>query len=648
MLSGSSDVFNDTAQQNGVVDVASNQYDGLDRLILATLPEGGTVGYAYSPDLENNITAVTRTAKPGSPLTPLMTSYAYDPLYNKPTRITDPLGLVTTFSYDPATGNLLSSVADAGGSGHFNATARYTYNGYGQVLSATDPLGTVTAFAYDGHGNPTMIIRDSGAGHLNQATAMIYSPLGDVISLTDPNGNITTSTYDADRRLTQVSAPPAPFPLVTAFTYDPDGRLLATQKSANGTVLATTGATYTLTGKLASATDANGNVTRYAYDAVDRLAQVSDAAGRVTNYTYDALGRLLGVYNPAIQPEALLALGYTPDGLRASLGDANGNVTNYGYDGFDRLLTTTYPDASAETLSYDADGSVLTRQTRRGDTITFTYDTLNRLSTKAAPGEPTVTYAYDLAGHRIGVSDTSAAIAAPAASASYTTTLTYDALNRPISVGWTPAPSQAAPAASSASFAFGYDPTNRRVSASATDSSWLSYPAGPSALSYAVNALNQYTAVGAATPTYDGNGNLTSDGSYTYCYDAESRLTAVLGSGTCASPGTAVASYAYDAQGRRKAKTAGGTTTLFVTDADDRVVLEYDGTTGALETWYAYGLGPAAALNQMNVAAGTRETMIPDIQGSIIGTLDSGTGTLTKSGYQPFGENTTVLSGTYL
>ncbi len=74
--------------------------------------------------------------------------------------------------------------------------------------------------------------------------------------------------------------------------------------------------------------------------------------------------------------------------------------------------------------------------------------------------------------------------------------------------------------------------------------------------------------------------------------------------------------------------------------------MEYDGTTGAVQRWYSFGQGPDAVLNQMNVAAGTRTTLIPDIQGSIIGTLDSG-GALTKSGYQPFGENPAVLTGTY-
>lgn len=72
----------DPAQQNGVVNVARNQYDDQDRLVLATAPEGGSVAYAYSHDLRHNIIQVTQTPKPGSPLSPLVTSYTYDQLYN--------------------------------------------------------------------------------------------------------------------------------------------------------------------------------------------------------------------------------------------------------------------------------------------------------------------------------------------------------------------------------------------------------------------------------------------------------------------------------------------------------------------------------------------------------------------------------------
>jgi RHS repeat-associated protein len=155
-------------------------------------------------------------------------------------------------------------------------------------------------------------------------------------------------------------------------------------------------------------------------------------------------------------------------------------------------------------------------------------------------------------------------------------------------------------------------------------------------VAYSANTLNQYTAVGAVTPTYDGNGNLTFDGTLTYGYDAESRLTAVT------QGATAVASYAYDAQGRRKLKTVGAATTVYVTDADNREVLEYDGASGQIARWNAYGLGSNDVLAQMNVPAASRATFIPNIQGSILSTLDSATGALTKTGYLPYGKSASV------
>ena len=132
------------------------------------------------------------------------------------------------------------------------------------------------------------------------------------------------------------------------------------------------------------------------------------------------------------------------------------------------------------------------------------------------------------------------------------------------------------------------------------------------------------------TPTYNADGNLTNDGTFALGYDAENRLVSASGAGN-------TASYAYDAQGRRKLKTVNGTTTISVTDADNREVLEYDGSSGQVLRWYSYGLGPNGALNRMDVPGGTRQTFIPDIQGSVLATQDSSTGALTKRGYLPYG-----------
>ena len=478
---------------------------------------------------------------------------------------------------------------------------------------------------------------------------MAYDALGNLISVTDPNGNVATATFDANRRPLSVMAPAAPAAagaVVTTNTYDADGRLLQVQQSAGATVLRTTQTAYTLTGKAATTTDPNGNVTRYAYDLDDRLTSAADPVGRLTTFAYDALGRPAQVSNAAIQSAPLVQRAYTPDGLTASLtiarANATFNVTNFAYDGLDRLSITTYPDSSTSTLGYDADGNVLTRQTRAGQTITFTYDTLNRLATKAAPSEPTVTYAYDLAGRLLGASDNSAAIAAATTPSGTlgTASMSYDQVNRPLSFTFGPAPAQTTPTAGSSAFTYAYDLTNRRIAGTATDNSWWSYPTTASAVSYTANNLDQYSAVGAVTPTYDGNGNLTFDGTFTYGYDAENRLTSVT------QGGTTVATYAYDAQGRRKSKTVSSATTIYVTDLVKRAVLDYDGTSGAVRNWYAFGSGPNGALNQMNVTANTRAALVADIQGSVIGSVDSGSGAITKTGYQTYGESGST-SGTF-
>jgi YD repeat-containing protein len=151
-------------------------------------------------------------------------------------------------------------------------------------------------------------------------------------------------------------------------------------------------------------------------------------------------------------------------------------------------------------------------------------------------------------------------------------TTAFDAVNRPVTVNWSPVQAQAPPPALGVTFGHGYDATNRRISQTVSDNSWLVYPGAAGTTAYSVNSLNQYTAVGSVTPTYDANGNLTSDGTYTYGYDLENRLISVSGAGQ-------TAAYAYDGMGHRKSRTVNGVTTLLVGDGTGPDDLEYDGIT---------------------------------------------------------------------
>jgi len=129
---------------------------------------------------------------------------------------------------------------------------------------------------------------------------------------------------------------------------------------------------------------------------------------------------------------------------------------------------------------------------------------------------------------------------------------------------------------------------------------------------YTVNGLNQYLSAGPATFTHDANGNLTSDGTSSYVYDAENRLVSSSASG-----GTTLS---YDPLGRLwKIWSQQTGTTSFLHDGD-HVVAEYDWT-GAMLRRYFWGPGADEPIIQDEGSAlnctGTR-FLHPNHQGSVI------------------------------
>jgi RHS repeat-associated protein len=97
---------------------------------------------------------------------------------------------------------------------------------------------------------------------------------------------------------------------------------------------------------------------------------------------------------------------------------------------------------------------------------------------------------------------------------------------------------------------------------------------------YSVNGQNQYTSAGAASFTYDANGNLTSDGSTTFTYDPENRLLTASGAKT--------ASLSYDPLGRLFQIWSPATgVTQFLYDGDE-LVAEYNAY-GTMLRRYVHG-----------------------------------------------------------
>lgn len=103
----------------------------------------------------------------------------------------------------------------------------------------------------------------------------------------------------------------------------------------------------------------------------------------------------------------------------------------------------------------------------------------------------------------------------------------------------------------------------------------------------AVNGLNQYTSAGPASFTYDANGNLITDGTWTYAYDAENRLVHATGAGKDVT-------LTYDPLGRLVQ--LGGSNVgdvQFLYDGD-ALVAEYSVGAGAMANRYVHGSNAAA------------------------------------------------------
>ncbi len=151
-----------------------------------------------------------------------------------------------------------------------------------------------------------------------------------------------------------------------------------------------------------------------------------------------------------------------------------------------------------------------------------------------------------------------------------------------------------------------------------------------------VNAKNQLVDPVNNIYHYDAAGNLTSDGSHSYTYDAENRLIQVDGTpGTCS---TATACYVYDALGRRVEKITPSRTNNYIYDLAGNVVTEWclvPGFTGWC-TSYMYLNGQLVA----QYSSGTTYFVHKDHLGSTRLVSNLNQSIADNLDYLPYGEQT--------
>jgi RHS repeat-associated protein len=367
-----------------------------------TDPLGNQTVYTYI-DLE--LMAVTRGAGTASAAT---TSYTYDPATLGLATVTDPNGNVTVNTYD-SNGNLLTTTDPLG------LTTSYSYNGSDQVLTKTSPLGETTSNSYDGNGN-----LQSVTDPLGNTTSYAYGDSahpGDVTSMTDPDGNVTSYTYDTYGDVASITVSPSSGVSDTAaYVYNTDSERTC-QASPNATaanvtcppagsppVSDTTATTYNAAGEMTSVTNPDGHTTGYAYDSDGNLGQVTDPNGNVTQYSYNGNNQQTKITLPDGTTQSS---GYNANGSLTSRTDGAGNVTHYGYDALNRLISTTDPLGKTASYAYDLAGNQISLTSPSGQVTSYTYDQANeRTGISYSDGTtPGVSYTYDADGRRFSMTD---------------------------------------------------------------------------------------------------------------------------------------------------------------------------------------------------------------------------------------------------
>ena len=224
------------------------------------------------------------------------------------------------------------------------------------------------------------------------------------------------------------------------------------------------------------------------------------------------------------------------------------------YDNGGRMVASnTTMGGVSRSLTYlvDKDGNRLQVTHPDGNYFTYSYDKLARMLQLRELGVSTLAAnVYNPQGARGSTRRVGASIA-----------YGYDTLVRLTSLT-----NNLAGTSGDLSFGFGYNPASQITTRTRSNDAFVYGGDVNVSRLYSVNGLNQYLSAGPASFSYDSNGNLTSDGSVNYGFDAENRLISASGARSAA--------LAYDPLGRLHS-TSGGSAgeTRFLYDGDELVAI---------------------------------------------------------------------------
>ena len=276
----------------------------------------------------------------------------------------------SVFTFDTATGHLLSESDLAGAQASPAYATTMAYNSSGQLSTITDPAGRSYTLGWT-------------SGHIT--------------SLTDSAGREVSYGYDSSGDLTDVygvgttRTPSLQNNDHTQYAYNTTTHLLTSVRQPK---------------YYGDTTTSPSPVMSMTYDSSERVLTQTDQDGRTTRFSYgpSSSPSLTSGQTLVTDPAGHEVLDTYTNGLltsqTAGYGSSTPSTTGYTYDPVSLGVTSiTDPRGNKETFSYNTQGEKTSSSNQLGQTTSYTYDALGDLASTTDPLGVKTSTGYDQAGH---------------------------------------------------------------------------------------------------------------------------------------------------------------------------------------------------------------------------------------------------------
>ncbi len=515
-------------------------------------------------------------------------------------------------------------------------------DGIRRTLHSIDQLGNATVYTYDASGNQ-LSVRDPN----NVGKDVVYDALGRAGQNTDTAGHTTNSGYDkAGNKVAtndgknqttfykfdtrgRLKSQTDRLAAVTSFTYLPSGQLVALTDAQNqSTIYTYDDAGSKLTEQYPDHTggnpgDATYGIVTFVYDAARRVSRKQDQKGDTCTFNYDLAGRVSNrqYRSAANSPSGTISDSdqFTYDKASRMLTAQSGRYSNtvgYSYDSAGRMKTeslTISGQTYTTTIVYNAKSELTQYTYPDGTVVGRSYTSRGELHQLTHAGTTIDTRVYDNGGRQTGSTYNNGVVETRGYNTDNTlTSIAFGGSGTAIgnmTYGWDNNHNKTSETISGtmSNYGFtiptnGYDNEDRLVSFNRTSGlnqswnlsavgDWYSVTTNGTAQARTHGPTHELLTGAGQNVSTDTKGNITvtpaalrpNGSSLSSTWDFDNRMV----SADVGSNGSVEVSHQYDALGRRVARTAGGSTTVYV-QAGQQTIVDYVAGAAPPSSTYRY------------------------------------------------------------